>query len=442
VKVQLRRALILVSGAMLLFGSSTSCSRAQIGALGGTAGPALVEPPATIQRANPFEPRGREYAGLPVGDWLLFPSLFVGALVDDNVNQSSTSRTSSAGARVVPSLFAEANDGIHKTTLYGMLDGRLYAEASASNADAVAARSGVIQTYEATRDLIFRGQADYTRQRDLFSTLGVDHSVTSLNPTGVGLSPTVNPQTYNQFSGSASVQKTLDRAFVSLTGSVVDIVYDGGGTQPSPDGVVYTASGRGGFWFTPLLYAYAEPTVDQRRYATTIFNSQGYRAVGGIGSDQIGLFRGEVYGGYQAEQFDLAPLGSVSSTVLGARLSYYPTRALTLRASVDESLGVTSLAPSPGVSSGTPTRLTTSLLQASYTIAPEWSANARFGYIRTQYVNNPRLDNAWTVGGTIEYSIWRNVNLTLDYQYTQLTSNAPGQNFSRNVGTLGAVYRY
>src|SRR5438105_505562 len=106
VKVLLRRALIVAAGAVLWYGSFASCSQAQIGALGGTTGPALQEPPATVQRANPFEPRGREYTGLPVGGWLLYPSVFVGAIFDDNVNQGSTSRTSAAGARVVPSLYA------------------------------------------------------------------------------------------------------------------------------------------------------------------------------------------------------------------------------------------------------------------------------------------------------------------------------------------------
>ena len=40
----------------------------------------------------------------------------------------------------------------------------------------------------------------------LFSTLGIDHSVTTLNPTGVGLAPVPNALTYNQVSGTASVR--------------------------------------------------------------------------------------------------------------------------------------------------------------------------------------------------------------------------------------------
>jgi hypothetical protein len=419
-------------------------SWAQVGVIGGLAGPDLSPPVVSVQRANPFDVgRGREYTALPLYGWLLYPSLFFGGVYDSNVNQSSTAPVSAAGLRVVPSLLAELNDGIQKTTLYGMVDGRIYPDSISGDTNAMAARGGFIHTYEALRDLVFRFQGDYTRQTDLFSTLGIDHSVTSLNPTGIGLAPVANPQTYNQFSGLASVQKTFDRAFVSLAGSVVDITYDHlNVNQTSPDGVVYTGTGKGGFWFSPFLYAYTEASFDDRKYAAGTFDSHGYRVLGGVGSDQIGLFRGALYGGYQAEQFDLAALGTVGGPVFGGNLSYYLTRYLTIRGSVDETLGVSLLASAPGSPFGTATRVTSALLEAGYAIDPAWTASARAGYISTAYVDNPRIDTAWTAGGTLTYSVWRNFGLTLDYQYTRLFSNIPLQGFTRNVVTLGGTYRY
>jgi hypothetical protein len=223
---------------------------------------------------------------------------------------------------------------------------------------------------------------------------------------------------------------------------VVDIQYDSSPAgAPSPDGTTYTAISRGGFWLTPFLYAYGEGSVDQRRYTTDVFNSSGYRAVGGIGTDQLGLFRGEVFGGYQSERFDSGVLSTVDGTVFGGRVYYYPLRELTIAASVDESLGVTLLAAAPGAP-GTSTRATSSLLQATYSLAQAWSASARFGYIRTDYLDTTRLDNAWTAGATITYSVWQNLGVTLDYQYIQVTSNVPLQGVTRDVITLGATYKY
>jgi hypothetical protein len=436
-----RRALMAAIAAVLCL-AFTCASNAQVGSFGGPGGPTLSAPPVIVDRDDPFARPSSSYSALPVGGWLLYPTLFVGTVFDDNVTQSATDKTSSAGVRLVPSLLAEATDGIHKTTFYGMADARAYAD-PANNADTVAARTGFIQRYQPTPDLVLNAQADYTRQKDLFSTFGIDHSVTTLNPTAVGLAPTVNPVAYNQFSGTASVQKIFGQAFINFGGSVVDIVYDHGSAAgtPSPNGTTYTGISRGGFWFTPFLYAYGEGSVDQRRYSEDLFNSSGYRAVGGIGTDQIGLFRGEVYGGYQSEQFDSAVLGTVDGTVMGGKAYYYPLRELTISASVDESLGVTLLQPTP-FAPGTSTRATTSLLQATYALAQEWAASGLFGYIHTAYIDTIRIDNSWTAGATVTYSVWQNFGLTFDYQHVQVSSNVPLQSVSRDVFTLGATYKY
>jgi hypothetical protein len=325
-----------------------------------------------------------------------------------------------------------------------MVASRFYSDnGSGSAADTLAARTGIIERWQPLLDLVVNAQFDYTRQRDLFSTFGIDHSVTTLNPTAIGLAPTANPLPYNQLSGTVSIQKTFDRAFVSVGGSVVDIQYDTDPlfSPPSPNGTTSTGIVRGGFWFTPFLYAYGEGAFDQRNYAIDQFNSNGYRTVAGIGTDQIGLFRGEVYAGYQSERHDSGPLATVNGGVAGGRIYYYPTRELTLSASVDESLGVSLLTAVPGAF-GSNTRATTALLQATYALAQEWAASARFGFIRTDFVDTVRTDDAWTGGATVTYSVWHNFGLTLDYQHVELSSNVPLQSFTRDVVTVGGTYRY
>jgi hypothetical protein len=415
---------------------------AQVGILGGNDGPTLTPSPVIVNRDDPFAKPTREYQALPIGGWLLYPSLFIGGLYDSNPSQSPGKGNGSLGGRVVPSLLAEATDGINKSTFYGTLDGRAYAADTASAYDTISARTGFVQQYHPTADWAASAQGDFTRQRDLFSTFGVDNSVNTLNTTSVGLSPTVNPITYNQYSATASVQKTFGEMFFNLSGAAVDIVYDNAGPgASSPDGVTYTGVARAGLWFTPALYLYTEGSLDRRNYSTGQFDSSGYRAVGGIGSDQIGLFKGELFGGYQVEQFNFASLGSVASTVFGGSIYYYPLPELTIRASVNQSLGVSLLSPLPGTL-GTSTKADTALLQATYSLAKEWNASARFGYIRTTYSDVSRIDNAWTAGATISYSVWQNLGITLDYQYVQLASTAPLQSFNRNVVTLALTYRY
>src|SRR5262249_22485788 len=89
--------------------------------------------------------------GLAVGSWRLFPKIFVGAVRDSNIDQqpsgtpvpTPTARTS---ARAVPYLDGFYDGGIHKTSVYSVVDARFF---DASNLSATA---GLTHIYEAMRD--------------------------------------------------------------------------------------------------------------------------------------------------------------------------------------------------------------------------------------------------------------------------------------------------
>jgi hypothetical protein len=58
------------------------------------------------------------------------------------------------------------------------------------------------------------------------------------------------------------------------------------------------------------------------------------------------------------------------------------------------------LVPVPGTL-GTSTKVDTAIFEASYALAREWNAKGRFGYVRTNYTDIVRTDNAWVAGGTL-----------------------------------------
>jgi hypothetical protein len=427
----------------LLVGMGLSLSAlAEVGGFGVPGGQSITPPPVTTGREEAAPSPEAERAGLPVGDWLVFPSAFVGGFYDSNPQQLATGIKPGPGVRLTPSLLAEQTSGAYKTTIYGLVDGLVYIPEQVSNSDTLTAKIGATELYQPLPDWIFNGQLDYTRQKDLFASFGVDRSLVPLNPTGVGLSPTTNPLSYNQLTAAGSVQKNVGDGFVIGNGSVVGLEYSGApATAPSPNAVFLTGTVRGGYWIEPDLYLYLGGSGNSYQYATSSLSSSGYAITAGLGSDMIGLFKGEAYAGFQAETYNSAA-GTVNSPDFGGRLHYYPVPELTIDGFFDRAFGASLLENISTSQIGAPTIVTTVLGTGTYKLAPEWGASGRAGYINSNYIDTIRRDNAWTVGATISYSIWQNFGLTLDYQYINLNSNVPLQSFTRSVVTLGLTYKY
>jgi len=409
----------------------TSTGFAQVGSFGTST--TLEPPPRSATQTTP--PKTADTA-LTLGSWQVYPTMFGGVIYDTNINQAATGAQSSYGFRIAPSIAANRDDGINRTTAYGMVDARIYTRQSGNNSDVVSAKVGVANKYQPVADWIFGAGADFTRQSNLFTTFGVDRSLKTFNPTGNGLSPTANATPYNQTSGNLSAQKNFDKAFVLVQGSVVNMSFDDSNTSTtSPNGTTFNGSLRGGVWFTPVFYGFAEAGADHRNFSNRSLSSNGYRVTGGVGTEQVGLLRGEIFGGYQEEDFK--GIANTGSAVFGLRGEYLPLKELSIHASVDQSIGASQLVNTP-----TSSRVTTALASVDYTIARQWTAAGRAGYIHTEFVSNARRDDAWTVGATLSYSIVRNFDATIDFQHLELKSNAAAQSFARDVATLGLTYRY
>ena len=416
-----------------------------------------------------ISPTGQYEGGVPLGTWMLYPELFVGAVWDSNSNQASSNQPtqtatgsspdSGTSLAVSPRLVATTSDGgMHSSTLFGVGDFQFF------SANTVTADAGFAHTYKPTDDLAFNLNLRYTRQTDLFtSALNFNNNAIGLyggpaipSPTIInpfGTTPNINPIAFNQYTAGGSVSKTWDTWFATLSGTAFAIDYDHATNTPAPfntsqDATAFWATGKVGWHFVPSLYVFGEVDGIWQRFRNSVFNTDGYRITGGLGTDDPNsLIRGEVYGGYQFQNQEgqNVPVPNISpdaqTSVFGGRMLYFPTPYWTWTASVDQVLGVSTLL-APNIPQGVPTQVTTGILETTYGISQQWSIGARVGYTRAGYFDIGRTDNGWMAGASFNYEIWRNLLLTLDYQYSTLNSNTAFNQFSRNVVSAGVTYKY
>ena len=393
--------------------------------------------------------------GMAVDGWMVYPTLFVGAIYNSNVYQSSNG-TPAAGLQVVPYLEADFDSGIHKTTLFLNADGQMYPGQSArmgSKASTLSGQTGLVHLWQPTNDISVTILLNYARQDTPFASGLVTNSTIGSATSFVNSGMAPNVSGYQQFSdtvtGAVTVEKLFTEQIFARTGVGAQyLTY-----EAPPMGYVapfggwdYNAFLRGGFWVTPQVNAFVEVGGDLRRYQTPWYNTNSYRMIGGLSTSMIGLFRGEVYGGVQTQDSSNGDFGSVTAPAYGASLYYYPLRYLTLGWTLSNAFGS---AATPGVGAqgtavATPNNQTVqALFEADYSLASSWTASVRAGYAQTKYSNSSFVNGAWTFGVGINYSIWKNYSITFNDELTRATANHTGNTtYSQNVTTIGVTYRY
>jgi len=387
--------------------------------------------------------------GLPLAGFLVYPSLFAGVIYNDNVYPTSDGRKAAVGIAFAPNVTATDDEGLHKTTLTLSADAEIYpgytrAPSGGASPTQVSGGASIQHVWTPTQDLTVDVAAGFTRSYGLFGSLlaaGSDF-VSATNTANVA----TYPQFSNQFSGSVSVEKKITEQWFLRGGfGAQDVEYEGvpagvGGGRSGTDSNAYL---RTGFWVTPQVNAFVEGGVDLRRYGDNWYDSNAYRLIGGLGSDLIGLFRGEVFGGWQRQVSAEGTFGAVDAPAYGGRIYYYPTPYLTVGASLDQSFGAAATPATPKGTRSPSDETVEARFQADYSLVRYWTASFRAGYGRTTWSNNPLVESEWTVGGGVSYNVWRNTALTLNYQYTATAANEAGVAvYNQSIVSAGMTYRY
>ena len=417
---------------------------------------------------------------IPFNTWLLYPSLTLSSQYSDNYFLSPQAKIAAVGFGVSPSLIATWSDGIHTTTLSGNFQGLDYPTANEINA--TNGEATFTQKYAPLRDLSFTFTGDYLHQTIAnFLNSSIPSPIitpgttvlangNSVLPNGVIVNPSglivgqqvtspvvvnglsiVNP--YDQYTASTTVQKIFGYGgIVTLGASLTRLDYEQQSSGPGG----YTAmtfTETAAFWLGPVFYAYSNGSFAIDANAPPNPNSDAYRVVGGIGTRQFGLFRASAYFGYQGSELS-GGSGSAAGDVYGGVLTYYPTADWTISATVDRTINISSITVSSSQALSLPgllpvliplsdsTDTTTVGLNTNYAISLQWSVNGSLTYSHIAYIGSSFFEDVWLADTRLNYNIWRNMTLTLEYQYSSIVSNEPLTSANRNLIMTSATYRF
>jgi hypothetical protein len=434
---------------------------------------AQQEPPTSIPAGGP---PGYDQNAIPFNTWLLYPQVNFLAENSNNYFMMPQSKISGWQFDVTPSATAVWSDGINTTTVFARVQRQEWSTDSQLNG--TNPQATFTQQYAPLRDLNFTFMGDYTHQTiqaGLTNALPTPTAFTGFTvlpngnivlPNGTIVGPngqvvgqtgpsvtaspisSVNP--FDQYTGTAKVQKIFGDGIVDLAASVQRVNYVDAG---SSDFTSKTFSGDGAFWLGPIFYAYSNGAFNIRDTDPNDTESTAYRIIGGIGTRQYGLFRASIYFGHQGSGAADSP--SAGGNVYGGSLTYYPTPVWTITANVDDTIN---LAPAnappstqalgiPGISPlqialSSSTQITSTTLRSSYAISPQWSVTAVFGFTHIENIGSPIWDDSYVADAQISYNMWRDLTLMWEYQFSSLVSNAPQASINRNLVSMGATYKF
>jgi hypothetical protein len=369
-------------------------------------------------------------------DWLIYGNVTVGGAYDSNVFASPIQQ-SVAGSRFQPYVVAERNTGIQRTLVYGIGDIRYYP--SIGQTDVLNTTAGVTHIWEIQRDLIFRVQAEATR--------GMDSS----GLTGIQSAPGViytEPTRYTSLFGSTSIEKGFGNFFAAIGTSVTGTTYDNSKdnlgnfvSEQYRNGTVSTLNGRIGYHISPIVYTFVEPSINSAHYNGTNLDSNGYRIVGGLGTDRISLFNGEIYAGTLGQYFSDPTVSTLSRGIYGGRVSWFPTRFVTFTAFVDQSLGTSDFSPNL-FTTGSVTKINAEKLKASWSPTRDVTLDGRLEFKQYEFLSSTRSDSSAETGLAVTYNLNPRFAAVVDFSHMQYSSNLPGAAYTRNFVSVGGKTKF
>lgn len=363
--------------------------------------------------------------GLRIGSFFVDSSMTFTAAYDDNIRASETGEINAFVTTYNPHIALSSNWSRHELNIEGDLLG--YVVTDNGNENHLDGSGEMRGRLDIARDTNITGElfaARITEDRGSSNAVTVAREPTRLNRYGANAE--LN-QRFNRVTASAAGRYTrLDFDDVdTFAGGIID--------NDFRDREVIEGALRLGYDVSPGTNAFVEGTYNTRNYRAQppavafTRDSDGYAVVAGAQFDITAITTGEIFAGYQDQDYDSALLPSASGPAYGAEVQWYATPITTVSfyaaSTIEEST-------TPG--SGGFVRQSVELA-GEHELLRNVIASGAVAYRNEDYEGITRDDDYFILNVGADYLINQNFSAGFNYDFVDRDSNVTGLSYDRNV---------
>ncbi len=246
------------------------------------------------------------------------------------------------------------------------------------------------------------------------------------------------------YGATLGADETLGRLTLGVHGLFDRTTYDNGrfsdGSTVALDTENFNDYGlalRADYQLTPTLRPFGEVTLDSRvhdfRLDLSGYDRDSDGILGRLGStfELTPLITGTVSAGYEDRRYTDKRLRDLRGPVVDANVVYAVTPLTTVTLLASTSFDETTLAGSAGAESRSVS------LQVSHALLRNLTLSALLGYLNTDYIDSPIVENTYSATLKADYFISRSLVLEASYNHETLHSTDPGSSFTQDVFLMG-----
>ena len=392
------------------------------------AGPAQTQ--TTPQRGETVLERHRpDYSplGLGQGGLVLYPSLHVSEVYDDNILWSDTATRDDFITTIEPRLRVQSQWSAHELVLQSAAKIGRYV--SNPNEDNEEYSAGASARLDFSKNTSFDVAVSYAAEQESRSS-----------PDDAG---GIKPTDFSLASAAVGFSNRWNRLSLRLGGRGQRYNYDdstgaGGVTidEDDRDRKEYGGGVTVGYEIMPQYEAFVRGSYNKIDYDDRVDSggvnrdSEGFEAAAGTRIDITGVLFGNLFAGYRRQLYDDPALESNGAQTYGGAITWNANKLTTVKASIVRDIVETTQTGSSGYFQTVYSASIDHELRRNLIIGGDSSVTF------SKYKGNGRDDDVFNAGVYIRYLMHRHLYLNAMYSHQRRDTNAAGADFEKNLFML------